>query len=328
MGEACLLVGDIGGTNARFALASSLAVGYSNEIIYKCADFATAEDAIGGYLDGVGACRPDVVCLAAAGPIVEGSVRFTNSDWRLDVAALGESFSSGPVTLLNDFESVASGLPYLQEQECLSLGNHRVPNLQSENCTLGVMGSGTGLGAAGLVRAKGQWIPLRSEAGHVGFAPETPRQVEVKGVLDRKLARVSDERLVSGNGLENIYVALGYIREASVDALSAAEIFRRCRAGSDPVAVEAADMFFEILGQVTGNFVLSIGAFDGIYLVGGVVQKHGDLLVDSRYRQAFEAKGRHRHVMKTVPTLLVRHPQPGLLGASAVARSLCRNQGR
>ncbi|MGB5291121.1 MAG: glucokinase [Lysobacterales bacterium] len=322
MTDPCLLIGDIGGTNARFALASPDSPGFSNELTLACADYETAEQGIADYLERSGSSSPDVICLAAAGPVVDGCVRFTNNHWVIDSQVLREKFVSSHVRLLNDFESISYSLPLLEANDVATIGVVPTRFDEKQELTLGVLGPGTGLGTGGLlVREKGIF-PIVGEGSHAGFAPETVMQFKVLRQLRQRFERVSSERLISGPGLENIYWALCRIREVPAVEIRAAEIFSRVLANEDAIATEATQLFFEALGQVAGNLALALGAFDGIYLAGGIVKRYPDMLNSSSFRSGFENKGRHRVLMEKVPTLLITHPQPGLLGASYCAREL------
>ena len=327
MPESRLLVGDIGGTNARFALADPDVPGFSNQVTLSCADFESAELAIGHYLKKVRAGRPSVICLAAAGPIVDDSVRFTNNHWSITVADLRDSFETERVRLLNDFEAIAYSIPFLRQSDCMEIGLPVPRSLGDRDFNVGVIGAGTGLGAVGLVRRAGVLIPIVGEAGHVGFAPETQVQVNILAVLRERFDRVSSERLVSGPGIENIYWALRRIHGERGGQLTAAEIFRQSLDNSNPIAVEAVQMFFEALGQMAGNLALTIGAHDGIYLAGGIARRYPQLLASSHFRGAFESKGRHRSLMERIPTQLIVHPDPGLLGSSYCALDLSGSAG-
>ncbi|MGB5486631.1 MAG: glucokinase [Lysobacterales bacterium] len=322
MTDPCLLIGDIGGTNARFALATPDGRGFSNELTLACADYETAEQGVADYLERSGSSSPDVICLAAAGPVVDGCVRFTNNHWVIDRRVLRESFTSSTVHLLNDFESISYSLPLLDANDVATIGVVPTEFADKRELTLGVLGPGTGLGTGGLlVREKGIF-PIVGEGSHAGFAPETVMQFKVLRRLRQRFERVSSERLISGPGLENIYWALCRIREVPTIEITASEIFSRVLANEDAIAVEATQLFFEALGQVAGNLALALGAFDGIYLAGGIVKRYPDMLNSSSFRSGFENKGRHRVLMEKVPTLLITHPQPGLLGASYYAREL------
>jgi glucokinase len=223
------------------------------------------------------------------------------------------------VAILNDFEAIAWSLPLLQAQDCIAVGLPPTRAFGDDDITVGVVGPGTGLGAAGLVRRSGRLFAIVGEAGHVGFAPETQLQMDVLGCLRQQFDRVSDERLVSGPGLENIYSALGILHADKPASLSAREIFSCAATNSDERASEALQLFFEILGQTAGNLALSIRALDGIYIAGGIVKRNPALLTSSRFRSGFESKGRYRSLMEQIPTQIIMHPQPGLLGAAHCA---------
>ncbi len=232
---------------------------------------------------------------------------------------LRNEFATARVRLLNDFEAIAYSIPWLQKSDVVSIGLPKPKNLKETDFTLGVLGPGTGLGAAGLCKRGDQISPVVGEAGHLGFAPETQVQIELLSQLRDRYDRVSDERLVSGPGVENIYWALSKIRGEKNAQLSAAEIFSSATKSGDSAAAETVQLFFEILGQVAGNLALSLGAADGVYIAGGIVKRNLELMVNSRFRTGFERKGRHRSLMENIPTQVIIHPQSGLLGASYCA---------
>jgi glucokinase len=321
MPENTFLIADIGGTNARFALADAAAPGFSKEQTLQCADFPSVEAAIQHYLDGVGASAPEVICLAAAGPVVENHIKVTNNHWVLNVDDLSDAFATDAVRLMNDFEAIAYSIPVLGDDDCLPVGFPEPQPLPDGDYSVAIVGPGTGLGAVGLRKHGDALIPIAGEASHGGFAPETKVQLDVLVALREEFDRVSSERIVSGSGLENIYWALGQIHHASLPKLSAREIFAAAQE-SDEHATEAVGLFFEVLGQFAGNYALALGANDGVYIAGGIVRRYPDMLVNSRFRSGFEAKGRHRVIMERIPTRLIMHEQPGLLGASYVAREM------
>jgi glucokinase len=324
MANSTLLVADIGGTNARFALADDSVPGFSNELTLPCADYESAEAAIRYFLDSVNAPTPDVICLAAAGPIVDQRVRFTNNPWSIAAEELADDFSISAVRLLNDFEAIAYSVPLLAAEDCLSIDLPEAGPLPDDDYMVGILGPGTGLGAVGLKKVGGQLLPLPSEASHSGFAPETQVQIDVLSILRERFSRVSAERLVSGPGLENIYWALTRIHGDKRPPLTAADIFARAKANSESRSSESVHMFFEVLGQVAGDLALTLGAENGIYIAGGIAKRYPELLANSGFRSGFESKGRHRSIMERIPTQLIMHPQPGLLGASYVALELLR----
>jgi len=304
MADKTLLIGDIGGTNARFAIADSDRPGFSNAMTLKCADFSWADDAIRHYLDELSAGSPDVICLAAAGPVVA-------ADFGIDA-----------VRLLNDFEALAYSIPHLQAEDSLAIGLPVHQQLAENEFNVAIIGPGTGLGTAGLMKRGAILAPIVGEGGHVGFAPKSQVQVEILSALRRKFDRVSVERLISGSGLENIYWALTTIHGEHRTQLSAREVFANCGEGGDPRAAEAVHMFFEILGQVAGDLALTMGAVDGVYVAGGIAKRYPEMLQNSGFRNAFDNKGRYRSYMERIPTLLITHDEPGLLGSASCALEL------
>lgn len=320
MNTPCLLIGDIGGTNARFALVGESGA-YGREQGVLCADFPDVEHAIHAYLRQTGETTPTVICLAAAGPVVGEQIKLTNSAWLVDSGSIRREFGGATVCLLNDFEAIAFALPHLGACDVRVMGDYPLPDLAHRDFAICVIGPGTGLGASGLRRYKGHEVPLVTEAGHVGFAPENPLQAEIWSRLQARYGRVSDERIVSGSGLPDLYGVLAEIGGESASPIETPEIFRRDAAG-EALAVRTVDLFFELLGQAAGNLVLSMGAFDGVFIAGGILPRYVERTVTSCFRRGFENKGRHRRLLERVPSLLVTHPQPGLLGAAIVARRL------
>ena len=316
-----LLIGDIGGTNARFALASAADRGFHDEMTLKCADYASPEAAIEQYLADTGSARPAAVCLAAAGPVIDGNINITNNHWALTTRSLSDALGGVPVKLLNDFAAVSSAIPVLGANDHVAVGLPQSDGLPEGDFSVAILGPGTGLGVAGLYRRAGVDVPIVGEGGHIGFAPESQVQIDVLAVLRERFDRVSVERLLSGSGVENIYRALNRIHDEPRKPLSAREVFAAAMEGEQR-AVDTAMLFFEILGQVAGDLAMQLGAADGVYIAGGITKRYPELLQGSAFRAAFENKGHHRPWLESIPTLLITHAEPGLLGAAYVAQGL------
>lgn len=312
-----VLVGDIGGTHARYALVGSDRTSYQSEVVLRSDSFDSCEASIEHFLAQVDAPSPDAMFLAVAGPIVDRAVTFPNSHWRIQEKALSGTFDGVTTRLINDFEAKALSLPRLRSSDLVSLGGPVATSLSGDYC-VGVIGPGTGLGAGGLMSRGGVISPIVSEGGHSGFAPQNEMQREILQILQKRFERVSNERVLSGHGLENIMSALCELHGQEDTLMKAADVFAAI--DEQRLAAEAVGLLFQILGQVAGDFALSLGAFDGIYIGGGIMQRHQQLLQQSSFRSGFENKGRHRYVMEKIPTLLITHPQPGLLGAVAASR--------
>jgi len=318
-----LLIADIGGTNARFALASNNAPYFEQAETLLCADYENSEKAIEHYLNSQNVGSLAGICFAVAGPIKHESVSLINNHWSISADTLKEFFETKQVTLLNDFEAIAYSLANLEAHDIELVGDPDTLGREfdrSKDFTVAVVGPGSGLGIAGLKQQRGVLYPLSTEGGHSGFAPDNPLQDELLRSLRSKFNRVSNERLLSGPGLMNIHKALCESQNLAKPSLSPAEIAMAADEQNDEICSQTMALFFEILGQVSGDTALALGAYDGIFIGGGITQRYPEQLTNSRYRAGFENKGRYRGIMETIPSWLISHQNPGLLGASVYAR--------
>jgi glucokinase len=309
------LVADVGGTNARFALSpasSESPVSLQQIVSLPTNDFASLAEALEHYLRGQNNPSLNAVSLAVAGPVKEGRAKFSNLPWEVDCRALASQFNFAQIGLMNDFEAIALAITELPASDVHQLGGP--PMLHGPGQQLGVVGPGTGLGAAMLLTPPENRV-IVTEAGHASFTPENEQQLNILCRLKADHGRVSNERVLSGKGLENIYWALSPTDER----LPAAEIFSLNNAGSDPVANMAVNEFVRILGQFAGDFALTTGSYDGIFIAGGIFAQQLNSIDPMLFREAFENKGRHAALMRTIPTAVITHQQPGLLGAAIAA---------
>ena len=306
------LVGDIGGTNARFGLAE---VGRGRaaprDVRTLPTGPMTAAEAVSTYLSQAGA-RPEAVVLAVAGPVRDGAVEMTNAGWRLSEAGLRES-GFGHALIINDFVAQAWAAPLLANTEKTPIGG---PAEGPAGETVAVVGPGTGLGLSALAYGDGGAAALATEGGHVAFAPHDDVEIEVLGLLAKRYGRVSVERILSGPGLADLYDALGQLAGRAAEALEPAEVSRRAEAG-EPEAVATVERFCAILGAFAGDVALALGARGGVYLAGGIPPRLSRVLASGGFRTRFEDKGRFRRYMETIPTWIVTAPDAALLGAAA-----------
>ena len=310
-----ILIADIGGTNARFALASVEQPYFVQAQTLQCAEFENVEQAIDTYLNSHQLKKLDGICFAVAGPIVNQNVKFTNNHWHINSADLKKRYAQKSVHLLNDFESIAFSLPRMRPNDLIEIGG-RWKMIDDTDFTVGVAGPGTGLGITGLCQRSGKIFPLITEGGHSGFAPEGKLQIQVLEFLHNKLGRVSNERLLSGPGLMNIHEALCEIHGRENPGLSTSDIAIAGTQGNGDICQQSVDLFFEVLGQVAGDLALTMGAYNGIFIAGGITQRYPEYLVKSKFRESFENKGRHSGLMKNIPSWLIKRRNPGLMGAS------------
>ncbi len=302
------LVGDIGGTHARFAVVGTGAPELRR--IYLCSDFPHAHLAIDAYLAEIKAPRPERVSLAVAGPVIDGSIAFTNNGWRISESELlGAGFARA--RLINDFAALALAIPHIDLRDLKWLGGPR----SASDATIVVLGPGTGFGVAALVRDGRQQMVATTEGGHVAFAPDDEEEMEVLRVLKRQFTRVSVERLLSGPGLSSLHQALAVIDGRMQEPLDPAEITRRARAG-DEHCLRTAKRFCGILGSVAGDAALSFGARGGVCIAGGVAEKMADLIEASDFRRRFEDKGRFVAYQRAIPTWLLVSADAALVGAA------------
>jgi glucokinase len=310
-----LLLADIGGTNARFALASGEAIGPS--VTLAVADHADPQAAIRAFLDqvesgGQGKPAPRRAAVAVAGPVSGGTAALTNGAWRFDAPALAAAFGLERLRLVNDFEAVAWALPRLSQAELLPLGGGR----GTPAAPMAVIGPGTGLGVAAYLPATddGPERVLVSEGGHVTLAATSEREDRIVEELRRRFGHVSAERVLSGDGLINLYEA-----SAAVDGLPApsrqpAEIVAHAERGDCLASRAALETFCALLGCFAGNVALTLGALGGVYLAGGILPRLPDRLAASAFRDRFEAKGRFQSYLQGIPTWLIQRPDPAFLG--------------
>lgn len=307
------LVGDIGGTHARFALAMGDGQPLAHVLSLPTAGFADLGEAVQAYLQQAGVPAPARACVAIANPIDGDWLRMTNTAWSFSIEATRTQLGLQELRMLNDWEAMALAAPGFAPHELLALGNgEAVPDAPR-----GLLGAGTGLGVSSLVRARsGEWVPIAGEGGHVTLSPGNAREADILRVLWQRWPHVSAERVISGMGLENLYTALVELSGQHLPPLGAAEISKRALAGQDELCLEAVETLCVLLGRVAGNLALTLGARGGIYLGGGVLGHLSHHLPRSGFRTAFEDKGRFAGFMSRIPTWLIQAEQPALRGAA------------
>jgi glucokinase len=307
------LVGDVGGTNARFALVD--ADGRVRHLhIYPARDYGSLADIIADFLKRtLGHRRPPRAVIAVAGPVLDGEITFTNLDWTVSEGDLLATFEFEAVKLLNDFAAQALACPRLEPENLRIIG----PPLRGggRDCPLVVLGAGTGFGVAGLARGLLGDVAISTEGGHAAFAPTDEVEVEVWRRMHARHGRVSIERLLSGAGLFELYGVLCDLGQGTGTCGDEYAVVEAAAAG-DALAGAALDRFCAIYGSVAGDLALSFGARGGVFVSGGIAPRLSDRLASGGFRQRFEDKGRLSEFVKEIPTALVLHPYPALLGAA------------
>jgi glucokinase len=306
-----ILVGDIGGTNARLALTEAGSTEPLHEWRVATADFSDFESVLAAYLAETQA-KVTAGCLAVAGPIQDGGrgARLTNLPWTIDCDALERRFGIGRLNLANDFAAAAMGVTVAPAESIVPLQDGEpiadAPKL--------VIGAGTGLGMATLVRHEAAWQVLPGEGGHIGFSPLDEDQDRVFQALRREYGRVTAERIVSGPGLTAIH------RILTGATLDAGEIARRAMVEADEPALDTLNIFLTAYGAFAGDMAMTALARGGVYLAGGIAAKLLAILPASPFLPAFNAKAEHAGLVRLMPVSVVTDSSLGLRGAACLTK--------
>lgn len=311
-----LLVGDIGGTNARFAIlpdAETAAIEFPN---VRTADFPTIGEAIRTSIHGATPVRPRTAFLAIAGPVDGEIAQLTNSHWSFRPRDLLGDAGLSDIVILNDFEAQALAVVALDDAYLTPIGGGR----RDPDASRIVLGPGTGLGVAGLVHSRGTWIPVPGEGGHVDMGPRTPRDHAIFPHIEPIEGRISGEQMLCGRGLVNLYRAICLADGMPLVHTDPASITAGALGGTDPVAAEAVALFATYLGRLAGDLALIFMARGGAYLSGGIAQKIVPVLKSGEFRAAFDDKAPHGGLLRSIPAYVVTHPLAALQGLAAYAR--------
>lgn len=305
-----ILVGDVGGTNTRFALAER---GGSDWRFARLEQQPTTSDvaaAVARYLDSAGRPALDAAAFCGAGPVqAGGGIRLVNADVTLDPVELAATAGVERALLINDFAAVAHAVPRLPAAAFTTCGK----GIARRDSPRVVLGPGTGLGIAVLAPAGDGWLVIPGEGGHADLAPVDDEELEIWLRLRDRHGRVSLETALSGPGLERLYGAAG-----ADTPLRAPEIADAAWRG-DAVAARAVALFTRWLGRVAGNLALAAAAQGGVYLAGGFIPSWGSRFDAAAFRAAFEDKEPQSEWLRGIPCFVVQYPQPGLYGLAALA---------
>jgi len=318
-----ILVADIGGTNARFALArrgSAARPELADILQVATAEYPSLKDAAEAYLQRCGGPRPQRAVLAVASAVTGDAIKITNNPWAFSIRELGADLGLS-LDVINDFTAMALVLPVLEAGDLLAIGEVPMREPFDARRSYAVVGPGTGLGVGGVIVEQGRGIVIQSEGGHVGFSPGTPYELELLRVLQPRFGRVSAERLISGTGLVNLHDAVRAVEGLDAAPLTPEQISEQAAADADGVCARTLQVFAELLGAFAGDVALAFGAWDGVFLPGGVTQKLLPWIAAGGFRRRFDDKGRHGAILRKIPTQVITHPQAGLLGTAVQACS-------
>lgn len=325
-----LLSGDIGGTKTllRSVVARDGGIEFHHEHLYDSHQYDGLDAILKDFLERSG-CRPVAACLAIAGPIVEQQVHLTNLPWVISAQAITEKFSIPAVKIVNDFEGTAASIEILPADDLITLQT----GTPSSSPMRVVLGAGTGMGVAWLVKRGQYYEPLATEAGHIDFAPTSAIQIELLRYLMTRYHRVSIERLLSGQGLTHIFNFLqskategDHLQSIGLNTDDGATVTRLAFEHQYPIALQALNLFAEIYGTYAGNLALAGLCRGGVYIAGGIAPRIIRILQQPSFIEAFCNKGRYSALVSEIPVYVVMNPKAGLLGAGLLAQRMLQQQ--
>tara|TARA_R110000744_G_scaffold163425_2_gene280269 strand:- start:20032 stop:20985 length:954 start_codon:yes stop_codon:yes gene_type:complete len=304
-------VADIGGTNIRLAQVIDGQVADIRK--YLCADFETLTDAIKQYFSEFPATQFGAGCLAIACPVSGDFVKMTNHTWAFSIQAVQSELGLKWLGVINDFASVAHSLPRLSDSQKVQIGQGEA--LPEAN--IAVFGPGTGLGVEHLTCTDGVWKALDGEGGHVDFSAVDENDIAILRFLTKKLGHASAEEVMSGRGIVHIYQGLAAAKNVPSEYSDAADITSRAIDNSCALCRETLEQFCRIMGSFAGNLALNLCTRGGVYIGGGIASRFVEFIEKSEFRARFEAKGRFRDYVSSIPTYIITEPDHGLIGAMA-----------
>ena len=307
------MVGDIGGTNARFAL---VAPGKSELMSIKtlqCTKFETVQEAINSYISSIKDAEIISACIASAGTTHLDVFKPANNDWVINKSNVSSALNDIQVNWINDFSAQALATTTLKSNDVIIINQGAV---QPERVRL-VIGPGTGLGTCGLINSSNGWVPLPAQGGHSDFAPNSSLEIEIWTLLQKQFGHVAVERILSGPGIVNLYKALCQINRKEVLFNSPSEITSAAiKVNPDSISKETLHLFCRIFGSVTGSIALSTGCLGGIYITSDLVRNFLDFFIDSDFLKSFEDKGRLKYYMTDIPIFISKKENMGLIGST------------
>ena len=307
------LLADIGATHARFALESAPGV-LRNVAVLLCDDYPGIVPLLNAYLAQTNGVRISHAAFALANPISGDFIRMTNRDWQFSTDEVRRTLGLTTLLIVNDFTALAMALPGFKPEDLLQIGGGK----PQPHAVAGVLGPGTGLGVSGVIPTVDGFVTLGSEGGHVNFAPADEREFAILQYAWREWQHVSNERLISGPGMEIIYRALAQRNGVDAPARNAADIVSCALEQKDPLCLEVLECFAGMLGGAAANLAVTLGAFGGIFIGGGIVPRVAQWFASSPFRKRFEAKGRFSDYLAQIPTYLIMTPNPALYGVASI----------
>jgi glucokinase len=312
-----IAVADVGGTHARFALAEiegSQVKSLGEPVTLKTGEHASFQTAWEDFGKRQQIELPKELAIAFAGPVGGEVLKLTNNPWVIRPALMKERLGVERFTIVNDFGAVAYAVATLSPENFRHICGPARP--LPDVGMISIVGPGTGLGVAALLKKRDSYEVIETEGGHVDFAPLDSLEDQILTQLRKDFRRISVERIASGQGLWNLYEALGAIEGRDLTFHDEKQLWAAALEGSDSLANAALDRLCLTLGAVAGDMALAQGA-SAVVIAGGVGLRLADYLPQSGFRDRFIAKGRFERRMDEMPVKLITYPEPGLFGAAA-----------
>ncbi|MCV6599793.1 MAG: glucokinase [Alphaproteobacteria bacterium] len=315
------LIGDIGATNIRLAIYYNQKVQKIKE--YKCSDFATLDKAIFNYINTE--LEEDIPvpvngAIAIACPVIGDQIQMTNHPWNFSITKLKETLRMESLEIVNDFTAVSCALPFFSLSDIHKIQDKGKTILKHP---MSVIGPGTGLGAATLVSIGSDFYPLPGEGGHVTMSARNDREGKIIAQLRKNHGLVSFEKILSGQGIINLYTAICQIsNEEPEEGLTSEELVIKGTNGESARMLETIEMFCSFLGNMAGNMALTVGSKGGVFIVGNIVNAMKDFLETSCFRESFEDKEGMREYLENIPTYIITHPTPAFVGLKYIINKI------
>lgn len=329
-----ILAGDIGGTKTILALYEEHQDGWRclNKNKFSSSDYAEFDDVLSEFLTEYSGMKMTGACIGVAGPVINGRCDTTNLPWRLDAAEMGRFLGTDAVWLLNDLEATAWGILALPDEDFVELN----PNGKVVAGNKAILAAGTGLGEAIVAwdAEANKHVVIATEGGHTDFAPNSKIEIALLGfMLEKHPGHVSNERLISGEGLPNIYEFLCR-QNTDIDSIDAKDILE----SNDPAAAishaavqqdhslskQVLSIFCRMYGAEAGNLALKCLPYGGVYLAGGIAAKILPFMQQSKFLEGFLAKGRYQAVLNEISVKVCLNQEAALTGALHYAISRLR----
>jgi len=309
------VVADVGGTNIRLAVCCHETGEISQLRTFSCATFLTLDAALFQYFSILS--EPvSVLCIGIACPVEDDLVTMTNLSWTFSQQALQAKFQLNALYVINDYTAISLAVPFLGDNEKIKIGQGEA----QKHGNTAVFGPGTGLGVSHIIHNGNKWISLDGEGGHISFAANSREQTDILLLLQEQFGHVSAERLLSGQGIVNIYHAICRLEGKQVKFHEPQQVTEAGLSASCELAKRSLEIFCEVMGGFAGNLALNLACTGGVYIAGGIVPRFIEFFQGSDFRTFFEQKGRFQDYLITVPTYLITHDNPGLIGATVHLR--------